>query len=151
MPCCVHLSFHTGPHAPTLPCAPRGRLERGTNSAAVESMTSAMSVAMLLVQVSSGIGGSAATIAFVIWHRGFGSVINRLRSASFGISMVLSLFLRFGADLRIAVAFSPILCMYVCMVITYSKTKDQTGEVTNPARSAERTEKMNNSLSPFAP
>ena len=30
------------------PCAPRGRLERVTNSAAVESMTSAMSVAMSL-------------------------------------------------------------------------------------------------------
>ena len=28
------------------PCAPRGRLERGTNSAAVERMTSAMSVVM---------------------------------------------------------------------------------------------------------
>ena len=25
-------------------------------------------------------------------------------------------------------------CMYVCMVITYSKGKDQPGEVANPAR-----------------
>ena len=33
------------------PCAPRGHLERGTNSAAVESMTSAMSVAMSSMQV----------------------------------------------------------------------------------------------------
>ena len=68
------------------PCAPRGRLERGTNSAAVESMTSAMSVAMsLMMQVPSGVGGSASTIAFATWKRRFGSVINRLRSASFGV------------------------------------------------------------------
>ena len=82
------------------PCPPCGRLERGTNSAAVESMTSAMSVAMSPMQGPSGIGGSASTIAFATWHRRFGSVINRLRSASFGVSLVLSLFLRFGADLR---------------------------------------------------
>ena len=59
-----------------------------------------MSVAMPLMQVPSGIGGSAATIAFATWHRRFGSVINRLRSASFGVSLVLSLFFRFGANLR---------------------------------------------------
>ena len=47
-----------------------------------------------------GLGGSASTIAFATWHRRFGPVINRLRSASFGFSLVLSLFLRFGADLR---------------------------------------------------
>ena len=81
------------------PCAPRGRLERGVNSAAVESMTSAMSVAMSLMQVPSGIGSSAATIAFATWRRRFESAINRLRSAAFGVSLVLSLF-RFGADLR---------------------------------------------------
>ena len=81
-------------------CSPRGRLERGTNSAAVESLTSAMSVAMSLMQVSLGIGGSATTNEFATWHRRFESVINRLRSSSFGVSLVLSLFLRFGADLR---------------------------------------------------
>ena len=66
----------------------------------MESMTSAMSVAMSLMQVTSGMGGSAATIAFATWHQRFGSAINRLRSAVFGVSLVLSLFLRFGADLR---------------------------------------------------
>ena len=48
----------------------------------------------------SGIGGSAATIAFVTWHRRFGSTINRPRSTAFGVSLILSIFLRFGADLR---------------------------------------------------
>ena len=81
------------------PCAPRGRLERGTNSAAVESMTSAMSVAMSLIQVLSGIGGSLSNIAFATWYRRFGSVVNHLRSASFRVSLVISLFLRFGTDL----------------------------------------------------
>ena len=63
-------------------------------------MTSTMSVAMSLMRVPSGIGGSASIIALATWHRRLGSVINRLRSASFGVSLVLSLFLRFGADLR---------------------------------------------------
>ena len=63
-------------------------------------MTLAMSVAMSLMQVPSGIGGSASTIAFATWNRRFGSVINRLRSASFGVSLVLPLFLQFGAELR---------------------------------------------------
>ena len=45
-------------------CATRWRLERGTNSATMESMTSAMLVGMSLTQVPSGIGGSASTIAF---------------------------------------------------------------------------------------
>ena len=39
--------------------APRGRLERGTNSAIVKSMTSAMSLAMPLMQVPSEFGSSA--------------------------------------------------------------------------------------------
>ena len=95
---CVHLSFHTRPRAPT--CAPRGRVKCGTNSAEVESMTSAMSVAMSLMKVPSRIGGSAFAIVFATWNRRLGSVINRLRSVSFGVSLVLSLFLRFGADLR---------------------------------------------------
>ena len=70
-------------------------------------MTSVVSVAMLLMQVPSGIGGSSSTIAiFVSWNRRFGSVINRLRSASLGLSLVLSLFLRFGADLRGMRAFA---------------------------------------------
>ena len=39
-----------------------------------------------MMQVSSGIGGSAATIVFATWHRRFGSAINRLTSAVFGVS-----------------------------------------------------------------
>ena len=98
------------------PCATRGRLERGTNTAAVESMTSAMSVAMSLMQVRSGIGGSASTIAFATWNRRFGSVVNRLRSASFGVSMVLSSFLRFGAALFLPrTTASATLCKYFCI------------------------------------
>ena len=45
-------------------CPPRGRLERGDSSAVVESMTSPISVAMSLMQVSSGIGDCAAIIVF---------------------------------------------------------------------------------------
>ena len=99
---CCHAAFISAstPGPAHQPCAPRGRLERGTKSAGVESMTSAMLVAMSLLQMPSGIGGSASTIAFTTWNRRFRSVINRLRSASFGVSLVLSLFLRFGADLR---------------------------------------------------
>ena len=89
---CCHAAFSSAstPGPAHQACAPRGRLERGTNSAAVKSMTSAMSVAMSPMQVPSGIGGRASTIAFATWHRRFGSVINRLRSASFGVSLVLS-------------------------------------------------------------
>ena len=63
---CCHAAFISAstPGPAHQPCAPRGRLERGTNSAAVESMTPAMLVAMSLMQVPSGIGGSASTIAF---------------------------------------------------------------------------------------
>ena len=63
-------------------------------------MTSAISVAMSLMQVPSEIGGIVSTVEFATWHRRFGSVINHLRLASFGVSLLLSLFLRFGADLR---------------------------------------------------
>ena len=99
--CCHAVFISASTPGPThQPCAPRGRLERGANSAAVESMTSAMSVAMSLMQVPSEIGGSAVTIAFATWHPRFGSAINRLRSAVFGVSLELFLFLRFGADLR---------------------------------------------------
>ena len=63
-------------------------------------MRSAMSVAMALTQVRSGIGSSAVTIAFTTWHQRFGSAINRLRSAVFGVFWILSLSLRFSADLR---------------------------------------------------
>ena len=99
---CCHVAFISAstPGPAHQPCAPRGRLEHGISSAAVESMTSDMSVAMSPIQVPSGIGGSASTIAFATWHQRFGSVINRLRSASFGVSLVMSLFLRFGADMR---------------------------------------------------
>ena len=99
--CCLAAFISASTPGPAhQPCALRGRLERGTNSAAVESITSAMSVAMSLMQVTSGIGGSASTIVFATWHRRFESVINRLRLASFGVSLALSLFLRFGVDLR---------------------------------------------------
>ena len=99
---CCHAAFISvsTPGPAHQPCAPRGRLERYTNSAIVERITSAISVAMSLLQVSSGIGSFAATITFATWHRRFGSAINRLRSAVFGVSLVLSLFLRFGVDLR---------------------------------------------------
>ena len=52
------------------------------------------------MQVPSGIDGSAATIAFATYHRRFESAINHLRSAVFGVSVILLLFLRFDADLR---------------------------------------------------
>ena len=99
---CCHAAFISvfTPRPAHQPCAPRGRLERGTNSAAVESTTSAMSVTMSLIHVPSGVGGSASIIAFATWNRRFEPVINRLRSASFGVFLILSLFLRFGADLR---------------------------------------------------
>ena len=99
---CCHAAFISvsTPGPAHQPCAPRGRLERGTNSAAVESMMSVMSVAMSLMQVPSGIGGCASTITFATWHGRFGPVTNCLRSASFGGSFVLAIFLRFGADVR---------------------------------------------------
>ena len=64
---CCHAAFISAstPGPAHQPCAPRGGcLERGANSAAVENTTLAMSVAMSLMQVPSGIGGSASTIAF---------------------------------------------------------------------------------------
>ena len=45
---------------------------------------------MKLMQVPSGIDDSAATIAFATWYRRFGPVINHLRSAVFGVSLVLT-------------------------------------------------------------
>ena len=89
---CVHFNLHTGPRAPIL-CSARALRARCQFGRSKKSMTSVMSVAM------SGVGGSAATIAFVTWYRRFGSTINRLRSAVFGVSSVLSLFLQFGPDL----------------------------------------------------
>ena len=100
LPCCVYLKLHSGPRAPTLCSARAFRVRYQFGPSPVESITLAMSVALSLMQVSSRIGFSASTIAFATWHRRFGSVINRLRSTSFGVSLVLSLFLRFGADLR---------------------------------------------------
>ena len=63
---CCHAAFilASTPGPVHQPCALRGRLERGTISAAVESMTLAILVAMSLMLVPSGIGESAATIAF---------------------------------------------------------------------------------------
>ena len=79
----------------TTPVLRAGAGERGASSVAVKNMTSAVSVTMSLMQVPSGIAGSAATIAFVTWYQRFGSATNRLRSAVFGVSLVLSLFLQF--------------------------------------------------------
>ena len=42
------------------------------------------------------------------------------------------------------------LCAYVCMVITYSKGKDQPGKVVNPAR-GQLNREINITLSAFAP
>ena len=96
---CCHASFLIAsmPGPAHQPCAPRGRLEGGASSAAVESMTSAMSFAMSLMQVPSGTGGSTVTISFTTWHRRVGSLI---WSAVLGVSLVLSLLLRFATDLR---------------------------------------------------
>ena len=90
---CCHASFVSAstPGPAHQSCAPRGHVERGASSAAVESMTSAISVAKSLAQMPSGVGGSAAIIAFAIWHRRFGSVINRRRSAVLEVSLALSL------------------------------------------------------------
>ena len=43
-----------------------------------------------------------------------------------------------------------LLGVYVCMVITYSKGKDQPGKAANPVR-GQLNREMNVSLSPFAP
>ena len=50
---CCHAAFISAstPGPAHKPCAPRGRLERVANSAAVEIMTSAMSLTMSLMQV----------------------------------------------------------------------------------------------------
>ena len=64
---CCHAAFISA-STPSLVrqlCGPRGRLERGTNSTGMESMTSAMSVAMSPMQVPSGIDESASIIVFV--------------------------------------------------------------------------------------
>ena len=61
---------------------------------------SAMSVAMSLMYIPSGIGADGAITAFATWYRRFGPAINRLGSAVFGVSLILSHFFRFGTDLR---------------------------------------------------
>ena len=63
-------------------------------------MTSVMSVVMLLIQLSSGIGGCLATIALATRLRRCGSVISYLRSVVFKGSLMLSFFLLFDANLR---------------------------------------------------
>ena len=85
---CCHAAFVSAstPGPAHQPCALRRPLERGTISAEVESMTTAMSVAMSLMQVPLGVGGCASTIVFATLNQRFGSVINPLRSASFGVS-----------------------------------------------------------------
>ena len=62
-------------------------------------MMSVMSVVMLLIQLSSGIGGRLATIALTTRLRRFWSVINYLRSVVFKGSLMLSFFLLFDANL----------------------------------------------------
>ena len=57
-----------------------------------------------------------------------------------------------GSLLYVHICVTTTVCMYTCMVITYSKGKDQSGKVANPARGqVKRTGKINSSLSPFAP
>ena len=70
---CCYAAFISAPTPGSAhqPCAPLGCLEPGTKSAAVESMTSAMSVAMSVMQVPSGIRGCASTNAFATWNRRF--------------------------------------------------------------------------------
>ena len=70
---CFHAAFISAstPGPTHQPCASCGRLEFGASSAAVESMASAMSLAMSLMQLSSEIGGSVATITFATWHLRF--------------------------------------------------------------------------------
>ena len=102
----VDLSLRTRTRGPTL-CSARAFRVRCQFDRAVESMTSAISVAMSLMQVMSGICGSAATIAFATWHRKFGSAIEHLRSTVFGVSLIpLSLIDRFDEDLRGMRAFA---------------------------------------------
>ena len=52
---------------------------------------------------------------------------------------------------RTAASTTELLRMYVCMVITYSKSKDQPGKVAKPAHGQLNKENGNISLSPFAP
>ena len=63
-------------------------------------MTSVMTGLMLLIQVPLEIGDIAVTTEFITWHRRFGTGLNRPRSAVFEVFLVLSPFLRFGADLH---------------------------------------------------
>ena len=62
-------------------------------------MASAMSVAMSQMHLPSGIGYIVAMIVFTTGHLRFGSVIIHQRSAVFGVSLALSLFLWFDVDL----------------------------------------------------
>lgn len=62
-------------------------------------MASTVSVAMLLVQVPLGIGGSAVLIIVVTWHQKSRSAINCCRLAIFRVALVLALLVLFGADL----------------------------------------------------
>ena len=58
------------------------------------------------MQEPSGIGGSVAIITFATWHKRFGPVTNRQKSAVLGVSFVLSFLIRFGTDLRGMRAFA---------------------------------------------
>ena len=97
LPCCVHLSLHTGYLAPIL-CSARALKTRYQFGRSGKHNVGHVGGA--LTQVSSGICGSAVTIVLAALYRRFGPAIIHLRSAGSGVSSLLSLFLRFGADLR---------------------------------------------------
>ena len=53
---------------------------------------------------------------------------------SIDLSIYLSIFIKLHITAQSGPVIRVILCMYVCMDITYSKSKDQPGKVANPAR-----------------
>ena len=93
--------LHTRTRAPTL-CSARALRARGQFERCGKHGVGHVDGDVTPSRISS----SAATFVFATWHRRFASTINRLRSAVFGTSLVLSLFLRFGADLRGMRAFA---------------------------------------------
>ena len=78
-------------------------------------MTSAKSVVMPMMRVPSGIGDSAAIIAFSTWQPYFGSVMIRPRSTVLVVSSVLFLLLRFGVDLRGMRTFAHKVILFWCL------------------------------------
>ena len=88
LPCYVHLSLHTGLRAPTLYSA------RALRARCQSGRSRKHDVGHVGGDVTGGAiegwryCGSNQCVS--IWHRRFGSAINRLRSALFGVSLALS-------------------------------------------------------------